>query len=163
VRCPIAARSGATDVGGTAETLRMKRRYRCKTEKTLAEFNRNSRNTDGLHSYCRECQKAHYRANKARHYSNVRRTKLERLRRDRALIATVLRGGCVDCGFSDIRALDFDHVRGEKVAGIATLVKLGRSAEVIADEIAKCEVRCRNCHAIATSERRARDWYADYV
>jgi hypothetical protein len=52
---------------------------------------------------------------------------------------------CVDCGCGDVRCLQFDHVRGEKCfnVSIATL-----KWEKIMAEIAKCEVRCANCHKI---------------
>ena len=61
--------------------------------------------------------------------------------------------GCVDCGYNEHPdALEFDHVRGEKVANVANLVNRGMPA--ILEEIAKCEVRCANCHAIITAERR---------
>ena len=43
---------------------------KCKQEKSVLEFHRNSRSTDGLHSYCKECNKAqalaHIKAEKAR-------------------------------------------------------------------------------------------------
>lgn len=69
-----------------------------------------------------------------------------------------LKTGCVDCGNLDIRVLEFDHVRGRKLANLATLVQRESPLHVIAEEIAKCEVRCRNCHAVATIERREVDW-----
>ncbi|KFB71690.1 MAG: hypothetical protein AW09_003145 [Candidatus Accumulibacter phosphatis] len=43
---------------------------KCKQEKSILEFHKNSRSSDGLHSYCKECNKAqalaHIRAEKAR-------------------------------------------------------------------------------------------------
>lgn len=43
---------------------------KCKQEKSLLEFHKNSRSTDGLHSYCKECNRAqalaHIKAEKAR-------------------------------------------------------------------------------------------------
>ena len=43
---------------------------KCKQEKPLLEFHKNSRSSDGLHSYCKECNRAqalaHIRAEKAR-------------------------------------------------------------------------------------------------
>jgi|JI8StandDraft_1071087.scaffolds.fasta_scaffold11330_2 hypothetical protein len=43
---------------------------KCKQEKPLLEFHKNSRSADGLHSYCKECNRAqalaHIRAEKAR-------------------------------------------------------------------------------------------------
>lgn len=38
------------------------------------------------------------------------------------------------------------------------LVRDGFSRRVVAAEIEKCDVRCRNCHAIATYERMGKNW-----
>ncbi len=59
--------------------------------------------------------------------------------------------GCIDCGFRDPRALDFDHV-GPKRFNIANGSK--RSMKDVLAEIAQCVVRCANCHRIKTVERR---------
>ncbi len=61
---------------------------------------------------------------------------------------------CADCGESKpFYCLDFDHVRGRKEfelrrAGddITSLVK-------IQEEIDKCDVVCKNCHAVRTFMR----------
>jgi hypothetical protein len=65
---------------------------------------------------------------------------------------------CVDCGEIDIRVLEFDHVRGQKTATISRLLAQGRNWSIIDAEIAKCEVRCANCHRIKTFERDG-DWW----
>lgn len=67
--------------------------------------------------------------------------------------ALKLERGCVDCGYdAHVAALNFDHLPGEeKVANVASMMSRGR--EAIEAEIAKCEVRCANCHAIITAER----------
>ena len=61
---------------------------------------------------------------------------------------------CVDCGTSDIRVLEFDHVRGVKIGSIAHSVHRVWPVERLLLEIEKCEIRCCNCHRIATIERR---------
>lgn len=38
------------------------------------------------------------------------------------------------------------------------LVRNGFSIAVVAAAVEKCDVRCRNCHAIATYERMGRNW-----
>lgn len=62
--------------------------------------------------------------------------------------------GCIDCGYNqNPLALQFDHVRGKKYA-VSQMVSSGLSIKAIQQEIEKCEVRCANCHAIITYERR---------
>jgi len=57
---------------------------------------------------------------------------------------------CVDCRLSDIRVLEFDHLRDKKFC-IGSMRE--HSVDSIINEIAKCEVRCANCHRIKTLER----------
>lgn len=61
---------------------------------------------------------------------------------------------CVDCGEDDPLVLDFDHVRGAKKCGISKLKSGNSSMSVMLDEVAKCEVRCANCHRKQTAIRR---------
>ena len=57
--------------------------------------------------------------------------------------------GCVDCGYNaHACALQFDHVVGTKSFKISA--NLMRKWESILVEIAKCVVRCANCHAVKT-------------
>jgi hypothetical protein len=63
--------------------------------------------------------------------------------------------GCADCGWARwARGLDWDHVRGPKVATIAIMIGRRDSWQAIEDEMAKCEVVCANCHRVRTHERR---------
>jgi hypothetical protein len=64
---------------------------------------------------------------------------------------------CVDCGESDPIVLEFDHVRGSKVADICQLVQHRTALAKIVIEVGKCEVRCANCHRRATYNRRRRE------
>lgn len=59
---------------------------------------------------------------------------------------------CVDCGEGDPRVLEFDHVRGKKDRSISILVREGWASKRLMSEIAKCEVRCANCHRRKTVE-----------
>lgn len=81
----------------------------------------------------------------------------------RQLVVDAMRGGCVDCGIDDIRVLEFDHVRGAKVNGIGTMIREGRGESAVLAEMQKCEVRCRNCHALATLARLGRSWHEEFV
>ncbi len=62
---------------------------------------------------------------------------------------------CVDCGEADPVVLEFDHVRGEKKCNVANLVGKCWGLGRVREEIAKCEIRCANCHRRATHRRRA--------
>ncbi len=60
---------------------------------------------------------------------------------------------CVDCGNSDIRVLEFDHVEPEKKTfTISRKIADGVALITLQKEVAKCEVRCANCHRIRTKE-----------
>jgi len=102
-------------------------------------------------AYCRPCQneysRAHYRRNAGRHnrrrHANARNY---RKRNTRLLGEYLLGQSCVDCGEADTRVLEFDHVRGTKLANVAELCIKGVSWKRVAAEIAKCDIRCANCH-----------------
>lgn len=60
---------------------------------------------------------------------------------------------CTDCDRCHAAdAMDFDHVRGVKVANISDL--LGGSREALDRELAKTELVCATCHRIREMERR---------
>lgn len=61
---------------------------------------------------------------------------------------------CVGCGASDPRVLAFDHRdKTEKTFEISHGLDRGFPIARLAAEIAKCDVRCANCHAIRTREQ----------
>lgn len=61
---------------------------------------------------------------------------------------------CVDCGERDVRCLEFDHRDpATKVAEVTTLLRLNADWARVQAEIAKCDVRCANCHRRVTVER----------
>jgi hypothetical protein len=58
---------------------------------------------------------------------------------------------CVDCGESDVRVLESDHVGDDKVENVGTLCAQGASLIRFKAEITKCQVRCANCHRRRTA------------
>lgn len=113
----------------------------------------------GIHQrWCKYCQatanKDHYRNNK-QDYLNRALTRNARVNTEnrQKLYVYLSEHPCVDCGETDLRVLEFDHVRGNKSANIARLLNNAVSWPTIEKEIAKCEVRCANCHRIKTNER----------
>lgn len=58
---------------------------------------------------------------------------------------------CEDCGgMFHPCAMDFDHVKGEKLYAVSELVLRAWSFEKIQEEIDKCELVCANCHRLRT-------------
>ena len=67
--------------------------------------------------------------------------------RNRAIIDAAKDRPCADCGMRyEPEQMDFDHVRDIKRANISTMLHVG--LEQLLAEIAKCEVRCANCHRV---------------
>lgn len=61
---------------------------------------------------------------------------------------------CTDCGRTyPFPAMDWDHCRGEKVMDIALMVRRGLSRGRLDAELAKCDLVCKNCHAMRTWRR----------
>lgn len=97
-----------------------------------------------------------YAANREAHIKRVRKVNRRRYVEARQFIRGHLqKNPCVDCGNSDIRVLELDHVRGKKDFNVSDMAKQS-SLTVIQKEIAKCEVRCANCHRIRHA--RVAEW-----
>ena len=61
---------------------------------------------------------------------------------------------CVDCGEDDYVVLEFDHREDSvKHTEVATMVGDGVGWAKVEAEIAKCDVRCANCHRRRTAEQ----------
>lgn len=120
-------------------------------------FNRSNVKKDGFQSICRLCSNlkssAHYQNNKQDYADNrdSRRQLLLQFTYD-----YLASHPCVDCGETDPIVLEFDHLR-DKTAGISKMVHDVRSFSAIEAEIAKCEVRCANCHRRKTAKDF--EWY----
>jgi hypothetical protein len=131
---------------------------KCGEHKGYEDFHKNIRKPDGCQSYCKPCMKIrnreYYLATPERNPQR-QESRLRMIDQGRKYVdAHLAYNHCVDCGYSDRRALQFDHVRGEKVLAVSEMVCRGTSVDTIKAEIAKCEVRCANCHSIVTHQRR---------
>lgn len=136
----------------------------CQKSKPLSDFNRKTARPDGLQEVCRDSNRAssraYYERNREHHIAVIRARNDAQREVSRMFVADHLRTHpCVDCGTTDIRVLEFDHrPESRKRDGVMQLVRNGYGLAVIAEEIAKCDVRCRNCHAIVTYERLGDTW-----
>ena len=135
----------------------LKKCYTCKVYKELSEFNKNKSKADGLNTICRKCSNArskrYYKENKVSHREVVgKRNQRVRLENRNRYLEYLRTHPCVDCGNSDIRVLEADHLKDKK-ANVGTLITTGYSWDTIELELAKCEIVCANCHRIRTYSR----------
>jgi hypothetical protein len=71
----------------------------------------------------------------------------------RHVFAVLGASACADCGEADVCVLDFDHV-GRKTATVLRLARNEASLARLREEIARCVVRCANCHRRRTAVER---------
>ena len=131
---------------------------KCQQSRSIDDFSFKYKSRGIRHNQCKFCtstiSKAHYKNNKSAYIARAKvRTDLVIEENRERLFAYLSSHPCVDCDKTDIRVLEFDHVRGKKSGNISRMVGEGFSWQMIEAEIAKCEVRCANCHRIKTYER----------
>jgi hypothetical protein len=63
----------------------------------------------------------------------------------------LMRSNCVDCGLGDLVVLEFDHMT-DKRCSVPLLARRGSSLPRLKREIAKCQIRCANCHRRRTAK-----------
>lgn len=109
-----------------------------------------------LQYWCRDCFSE---ANKRNYWKSPERERARALllktrKREenrRRAIEFLLAHPCVGCGEKDIVVLQFDHLRDKKF-NVSTMIANGSSWKRIEAEIAKCVVRCANCHRLKTAK-----------
>jgi hypothetical protein len=129
----------------------------CGLEKLLDEFPFRSDRSTVRFGTCRDCKRlyarAHYAANLQYYKDKARRSRTRR-RIDNydELIAYLQLHPCVDCGEPDVRVLQFDHVDPTTKSDDVSRMVRTHSWDRVLEEIAKCQVRCANCHRLKTRE-----------
>jgi len=135
----------------------MKKCSSCQDWLPVKLFNVSKGRKDGLQTLCRPCNKTrskrYYSENKAKHKAVVTERKHKAQARNREFIRELLLGSrCLDCSETDLRVLEFDHVRGPKSGNIAEMSHSPVSLRSLKAEIEKCEIRCANCHRKRTAD-----------
>ncbi len=132
----------------------------CEKELPLSDFyKRNYKSGNvGYSTKCKGCEKEyrqeHYKNNKRMYLDKARRNEKIYLKKSREYVVNYLRDNpCVDCGETDIRVLQFDHLDDKKFAISTGVSNRGFvSYDVLVKEMDKCVVRCANCHIKKTSK-----------
>ncbi len=113
---------------------------------------------------CRPCTLQLTRRYYAEHRETHNRTIIRRKVARRAsclevVFAHLLATPFLDYGEAELRVLYFDHRDGFiKDAELLRLAQVAYAVERVRVEIAKCDVRCRNCHAKVTYARQGLTW-----
>lgn len=124
----------------------------CGKTKSANQFYKRS-DTNGLRTLCKSCTSSD---RKKRWRTTERHAFSERVQEKQEYINSYLKEHpCVDCGETDPVVLQFDHVHGEKEAKVSAIVWRGTPLGGLIKEIAKCEVRCANCHIRRHARERA--------
>jgi hypothetical protein len=136
--------------GSTVDII-MRKCSKCKCSKYASEFFWKVKNKL-LQSTCKSCSRErnrkHYQERKDRYKDRKKKYKIKA----KEIVYEHLKDHpCVDCGEDNIIVLEFDHFRDKKY-NISNLLN-GRvgTPRIILEEIAKCEVRCANCHRKKTA------------
>ena len=128
----------------------------CNIEKVESEFYQRRGKPSGR---CKSCHKEyrdkHYKDNKGMYLEKARRNEAIYRERNKVFILAFFKDHpCVDCGETDMRCLQFDHNKPElKSFNISEALQKGVSMAALEAEVAKCTVRCANCHAKKTAEQ----------
>ena len=128
----------------------------CGQTKSVLEFSIKNKKTGRRARICHSCVAAksrkHYRANKARYLERNRTNKKRYRTRNRSRKAEFVAGlACIDCGETNPVVLEFDHRDGSvKLANVSRLMA-AHAWDRVEAEIAKCDVRCVNCHRRRTA------------
>jgi len=142
---------------------------KCNTFKNQEEFSWKYKAKNKRSSICKKChsvlRRLHYENNRSKYIQKAQlRTKLVgRYPQPNQIYIYeyLLCHPCVDCGENDPALLEFDHIdRTTKSFTISQAVRTSKPLNEIKDEIKKCAIRCKNCHAKRTSIQF--DWYRWY-
>lgn len=146
-------------VSPATPTGEQRRCRRCDEVKPLAMFSLKNKKTGRRSTVCRACvaaqSRAHYYANKDQYLDRNRRNpargRKSRQRTQAWLLEFLIDKSCVDCGETDPLLLEFDHRDGvDKEDAVTSLARKGDRSAFEA-EIAKCDIRCANCHRRRTA------------
>lgn len=137
----------------------------CKQTLCVTEFEFKDKKNNRRSSWCKQCMRAykkrHYSENKDRYLQVATICNYKRRHQLRLEVWKYLsQHPCVDCGEHDPVALEFDHRDpATKIDTVSHMVTKMRPLSDILAEIAKCDVRCANCHRKRTAKQFC--WHED--
>jgi hypothetical protein len=137
----------------------------CNVSKPINQFYKKLKGTTHR---CIDCeaayQKKYYIKNRQKRIEAAKKNSEARIQTMKNFLVEHLKNNpCVDCGEDDILVLQFDHMR-DKEYDVSTFVtgKRPRSFDTLKKEVAKCEIRCANCHQRKTAKAH-NYWKLKYI
>ena len=99
--------------------------------------------------YQKKYKKTHYKSNKQKYIGkSIEWRKARRLK----FFNWLNEQSCVDCGISDVRVLEFDHLDPSvKEYNISQIIE--GPEDKLQKELNKCDIVCANCHRIRTAKQ----------
>jgi hypothetical protein len=143
---------------------------RCKEDKEITNFKKRSDRKESYLSWCIDCKRGYDRSKINEKLKNDSDFLKDHNAKNKKIIFDknqfiknyLLEHPCVDCGELDIEILDFDHKdRSEKEYSVSVMSSKMKAQKIIEAEIAKCDVRCGNCHRHKTMHE-SKSWRAAY-
>lgn len=131
--------------------------HQCNLIKSTDQFSKRSSSKTGLNTICRNCMANNYAEDLSAQVKIKQRVR-ERADINRTIaksfIKEVKNTPCVDCGnIYESYCMEFDHIYGNKVNKISSMVAGGATLKKIKEEINKCEIVCVMCHRDRTFKR----------
>lgn len=145
----------------------MKKCTKCLENKLLSDFFVRDKKSGRLHAQCKECYrtqrqfiyKAHYKKYRAEYLVRAKKRR-DKLRADfhAKMLNYLSDKSCSQCGESDRRVLEFDHLdQSKKLFTVSQAVRLGYDWQETLQEIQNCRILCANCHKKHTAMQCG--WY----
>jgi hypothetical protein len=128
----------------------------CGLSKDLEDFSKKEKSKDGRQGKCKACASDYGTGYYAKNSEEIKERTAPRRDRQKELLRQAAHDylgchPCVDCSESDIVVLEFDHLNN-KSYNISDIIRMGMSLDSLYEELAKCVVRCANCHKRKTAK-----------
>ena len=130
----------------------------CGLAKPMSDFAVKNKERGTRSTKCRSCQAAysreHYRRNRPTYLQRAAsQRKVNREKCRQQVFDYLMTHPCIDCGEIDPIVLEFDHRDASlKRESISRMISK-RTWAIVQLEIAKCDVRCANCHRRRTAQQ----------
>jgi len=120
----------------------------CNIEQPIENFHKAKTKKDGYSYTCKLCRQLYHK----KHYENNTHNYKQNANDQKNKIKVFLNNykqtlQCEICKESRHYCLDFHHIENNKEYNISDMAGRGVSINTLMNEIAKCQILCKNCHA----------------